>query len=244
MGVTIHYLMIAREGAVGKLNEKAMKFFKRFYSVSPIDDEGEISISRICFDPKYFDYKDVNRYLYERYLAVITALIDEWSKYVKPVGFMDPDKGCFGYWEWNKEIKAENKVSSVIKGMVVENPTSEAFNFLWYKVGDYWVLNDSTKTQPFKLSEYEENTSFHVVINAFLKFIVEKKKEYGILKFHVVDEGEYYNTGSLDKLIQNFGVNLILIDMLVNKQMNLNIKAKKKISLDINSLIDILSKEV
>ena len=212
MGITIHYTAIASD--YDKLSELiyGVSVIAKVagYPVSRIKMNCKLTTSGICMER--LD-KDVESYLNSKWLKVIYAPVDEWHKYIEPYGFIDPS-GCYGSWSviYNNKYRYRNAIPSRIEGVIVSNPTSESFNFTWYKLGRYWVLDNFTKTQPFSIDEVKPNIRFHKFISSILKYIKERREEYGIIKLYVYDEGGYYNTGDIQKLIENFDLNYQLIE--------------------------------
>jgi len=94
-----------------------------------------------------------------------------------------------------------------IKGVIVRNGVCESFKFLFAKIGNEWLLDDSTKTQPFKYGEEKECAKFHIFICECLR----KLKKIGGLKWRIHDEGQFYQTRNIEVLMKNYGVLGMLI---------------------------------
>jgi len=222
MGITIHYSAIASNidelsrliSGVGLVATTAG------YRIHKVDEECVLYIIPICGERVS---EETKKYLEGEWLEVIYAPREKWKEYIGPYGFIDEWRGCWGYWSFEfksryEEMSPEGKnmigdtIPSRIKGAIVDNPTSETFNFVWYKAGDYWVLDSFTKTQPFSLDEVKSNVRFHVFICSVLKYIEARKDHLGIIKLNIHDEGGYYETGDVKQLIQNFDVNYQMIE--------------------------------
>jgi hypothetical protein len=94
------------------------------------------------------------------------------------------------------------------KGIMINPETTESITFVFVKINNLWVAKSFTKTQPFYKDEFQQNTFVHIWLASLLHEIEDQ--ELGKVK--VYDEGEFYETGRIEKLLENYGADLSLIN--------------------------------
>jgi len=238
MGITIHYSGLTKN--LNTINILADILTNRAreegYQAEVVNSKGYIALSIICFGD-HLHYEELREWFSEKYLRALEIPMEKWPEIVKPVGFIDKKRNCYGAWDWiwSNPERYRYKYPSRIKGVVVSNPTSESFNFLWYRVGNYWLMSEFTKTQPFSLKEVKPNIKFHKFICDFLRIV---KESSGLLKFYVFDEGGYWDSQDLSTLVSNFDANYELIAKIagmlteMGKDYGFSVKTGKKLGGD------------
>jgi len=99
-------------------------------------------------------------------------------------------------------VEGEDYIYVPCSGFIVNTAASESIAMIFAELSpNKYFCTDLSKTQPFRNEDVQDSAFVHMLMCDFLAD-VEKQ---GHAKVVVKDEGDYYNTHSLDVLLKNFG---------------------------------------
>lgn len=215
MGITIHYTLISNEyEAVLSAILAAEKMARESgYKVEEVAEEVRVCYLKLAMQLRWRSPEDSKRYLEERYGGCREEVLDEVPD-EPPWCWIAVNYPMPGYYTYAVPwISREEGRPTRYEGIVVSIPTAEPFTLAFYKLGEYYVCDGSTKTQPFTVDEVKPNLEYHKWICRLLRMLRERG---GWWSFYVSDEGEYYETLDESKLLKNFEVSSKMIFMLAN----------------------------
>jgi hypothetical protein len=97
------------------------------------------------------------------------------------------------------------------KGIIIRTETTEDIAFVFVKVdNNLWLAKQSVKTQPFEDYQFSQNAFIH----AWLCALLHEVQDQGLGKVVVEDEAEYYETGEIKRMLENFGATLDVINII------------------------------
>jgi len=200
MGITIHYRMVADDlktvvAALKIVKEEAQR---AGYEYKEFEDEGVATMDTL---PVVGD-RD----------SMIEWLNEAWGGYREEVLSEVPDEPPFAWihggrcgipFFWHKEVAERCGIQGKpVKGhgVIVYCDTAEPFKIFFWKLGNYYISSNFTKTQPFTAEEVQPNLRYHKWICMVLKR-VEKLPWW---RFYVGDESGYYDSMDEEKLRESF----------------------------------------
>ena len=105
-------------------------------------------------------------------------------------------------------VEGEDYIYVPCTGFMVNTAASESISLIFAELSpNKYFCTDMSKTQPFRHEDVRDSAFVHMLMCDFLAD-VEKQ---GYAKVVVKDEGDYYNTRSLDVLLKNFGAGYAVI---------------------------------
>jgi hypothetical protein len=166
----------------------SLVWLKKIYGVEPMKVNKRISIHELD-RPKgvYYYTKD--------YAETITKDFKFTTVYT--------DIFVYGYIWFIREERVKNKneaYPSIKTGIEINTETTETFNIGFFKFKKYYICDESCKTQPFSDNELMPNIKHHINFVNILEAI-EPLMYYSSIR----DEGGYYKTHDINKLIEKFG---------------------------------------
>ena len=210
MGITIHYTLISNEyEAVLSAILAAEKMARESgYEVEEVAEEARVCYLKLSMQLRWRSPEDSKRYLEERYGGCREEVLDEVPD-EPPWCWIAVNYPMPGYYTYAVPwISREEGRPTRYEGIVVSIPTAEPFTLAFYKLGEYYVCDGSTKTQPFTVDEVKPNLEYHKWICRLLRMLRERG---GWWSFYVSDEGEYYETLDERRLMESFEVSSRII---------------------------------
>jgi len=219
--VTIHFdLMTDSQAKVEAVRRKWVEHYmpeldlgriKHRYVMERLVDQGKIKIlNRIPTVHEYAHLVEpgVNIIVVERpfgedfisFLKRYTGDVSKWRVvYLYPSTLMRRP-------QWG--VEGKDYIVVPYKGFVDTPETTESFAVYFVQLSPRkFYATDFTKTQAFTDEEVEPCSRVHMLISDFLKDVERE----GLAKVHVKDEGNFYKTGDINKLLESFGATAALI---------------------------------
>ena len=203
MGITIHYTLITRDYKTVVLSILTAKKLaeESGYAVREISEKAYVSYSPFTLPLKLRSPEYAKEYLREVWRGYREeVLIDVPDEPPWPWIAIDyPEPGYFTYaTPW---ILSRSGKPTIYEGVEVSIPTAEPFTMAFYRIGEYYICDNFTKTQAFTVDEVKPNTQFHKWICRLLKFL---EREGDWWSFFVGDEAEYYDTLDESKIVDSY----------------------------------------
>lgn len=105
-------------------------------------------------------------------------------------------------------VEGKDYIAVHYKGFVDTPETTESFAAYFVELSPRkFYATDFIKTQAFTDEEVEPCSRVHMLICDFLKDVERE----GLAKVHVKDEGDFYRTGDINKLLESYGATAALI---------------------------------
>jgi hypothetical protein len=221
MGITIHYTLITDdfETALMCIRLAEESALKSGYRVERIERDGYVKYLPICMWIDK-DVESTKSYLRERWGGYreksLTTVPEEppWAWLAEDF----PRKGYYSYatpsFLSREDLHRASLWSPIfdltpvrLEGVVVDCGTAETFKMVFYKLGEFYICDGFTKTQPFTVDEVEPNIRFHKWICHLLRAVRDGRW----WNFYVSDEAEYYETLDESKIVNSFQVCGMLI---------------------------------
>jgi hypothetical protein len=188
-----------------KVNRRSLKYLKELYGVEPLKVDNKISTNELD--------KPRGVYYYTKDFAY------SFDLNAKNIKLVYVDHFVYARLDFNRKDYYEtppNAYPSIQKGIKINTETTETFDIGFFEFKKYYICDNFCKTQPFTNEEVIPNIKHHINFCSILETI-EPLMDY----VRIYDEGEYYKTHDINKLIMNFG---LLKDTIWNLALNLTEK--------------------
>jgi hypothetical protein len=208
-----------------------------------VQGTGAFEINRMEVELRYLGVKtaeDMERLVGEGKIKILNRIptVHEYAYLVEPsvniivverpfgedfISFLKRYRGDISKWrvvylypstlmripQWGEEGK--DYIVVPYKGFVDTPETTESFALYFVELSPRkFYATDFIKTQAFTDEEVEPCARVHMLISDFL----EDVEREGLAKVHVKDEGNFYKTGDVNKLLESFGATAALIGKL------------------------------
>lgn len=205
MGISIHYTLITSDPLTVVHSVNMVKHFaKPKYRTVPVADSGTLLMEKIIIPDSLC--AGLEDYLKKRYGGFRSELINVPEE--PPFAYLIRTHDGYTYGYPSFKLKRLKGRQVKLEGVAVRIPSAEDFRLAFYKVGRYYICDDSTKTQPFQYDEVEANIRFHIWICKTLKSLETTGKWW---HYYISDEGGYYESGDEKKLMENFELSASII---------------------------------
>ena len=200
MGITIHYRMIADDlkTVVAALKIVREEAEKAGYRYAEVEDEGIVFMD---VSPVIKSRESAAEWLKEAWGGYAERRFDEVPE-EPPFTWLEEDKYGTPFFIWKKVADRCGFKGKPVEGegIIVYCDTAEPFKPFFWKLGNYYVCNNSVKTQPFTIEEVQPNLRYHKWICMVLKR-VEKLPWW---RFYVGDDSGYYDSMDEERLRESF----------------------------------------
>jgi hypothetical protein len=205
-----------------------------------VEGTGTFEINRMEVELKYLGVKtaeDMERLVDEGKIKILNRIptVHEYAYLIEPgvnlivverpfgedfISFLRRYRGNISEWRviylypstlmrrppWG--VEGKDYIVVPYKGFVDTPETTESFALYFVELSPKkFYATDFIKTQAFTDEEVEPCTRVHMLISDFL----EDVEREGLAKVHVKDEGNFYKTKEINKLLESFGATAALI---------------------------------